>query len=139
MRSRMIATLLLSAMAALAACNPQVAVPPAGPAALSEPARIVNWGQRSTHAGQPFNVQADGNSGISFELSAPIATGSFTILFDGRPLTGVAASGVILTGTIPLDYLATPGSYPMVVENVAAGVRLEAGDFTVEPPTAPNP
>jgi hypothetical protein len=138
MRNRMIATLFLSAMATLAACNPQTPVPPADPVP-SGPTRIINWGQRSTHAGQAFNVQADGNSGISFELSRPVAPGSFAISFDGRPLTGVAASGVIVTGTIPPNYLTTPGRYPVVLENVAAGIRLEAGDFTVEPATTPNP
>ncbi len=51
--------------------------------------------------------------------------------FDGKPLTGVVVSGVIITATVPPEYLAEPGSYPVVVELQPAGTRIEAGNFEV--------
>lgn len=129
----------------IAACNPQQPASPTAtapaPAADAAPAadttaelNVVNWGQRSTKVAEPFNVQADGNSGIAFELSRPAPQGDFVISFDGKPLTGVVVSGVIITATIPGDYLANAGTFPVVIENASQGLRLEAGDFTVEAP-----
>ncbi len=127
--------------AILSACNPQQAIPPADTPAMSDTGAsasaantrtsIVNWGQRSTPAGVPFNVQADGNSGVSFELSQPAPPGEFTVLFDGKPMTGVVVNGVIMTATIPNDYIAREGTFPVTIDNPAGGLHLSAGDFTV--------
>lgn len=138
-------TLLLPAalILILSACNPQepVARPSletgASSAESAEEAsslRIVNWGNRSTPAGVPFNVQADGHSGISFELNQAAPPADVEISFDGKPLTGVVVSGVIITATIPPDYLADPGSYPVVVMLQPVGIRMEAGNFEVVQP-----
>lgn len=126
------------------ACNPQepVAVVDPVPASASTadaagataPLSIVNWGQRSTPAGVPFNVQADGHSGMSFELSKEAPPGDVVVTLDGKPLTGIAVGGVIVTATIPPEYLAEPGSYPVVVELQPAGIRIEAGNFEVVKP-----
>lgn len=128
---------LLTLSALLAGCNPQQAVDTPAPAtaaagAPGAKATVVNWGQRSTKVGEDFNVQADGNSGVSFELSQPVLPGEYTITFAGKPLTGVVTSGVIITATIPKDFLAHPGTFPIVIQNPPQGVRIEAGDFTVE-------
>ncbi|MEO5962337.1 MAG: hypothetical protein ABIO75_08810 [Thermomonas sp.] len=95
---------------------------------------IVNWGQRSTPAGVPFNVQADGNSGVSFELNQTAPPADVVVSFDGKPLTGVVVAGVIVTATIPPEYLAEPGSYPVVMELQPAGTRIDAGNFEVVKP-----
>lgn len=124
----------------LGACNPQEAVPPATPGASPSNSsattplelKVVNWGQKTTLVATPFNVQADGNSGISFEFNQPTPAAEFTASFDGKPLTGVVASGLIMTATIPGDYLANAGSFPVVVEIPALGARLEAGMFEVQ-------
>lgn len=109
----------------LAACNPQEPVPfPV----------IANWGDRSTPAGVPFNVQADGHSGVYFELNQQAPPGSLVVTFNGKPLAGVAVSGVMVTATIPPEYLAVPGSYPVVLEMQPAGTRVEAGNFEVVQP-----
>ncbi|MDQ3038425.1 MAG: hypothetical protein M3R16_01275 [Pseudomonadota bacterium] len=129
----------------LSACNPQEPVAPANdsspaPAAAAEsaagtaPLTIVNWGQRTTPAGVPFNVQADGHSGVSFELSRKAPPADVAISFDGKPLTGVVVGGVIVTATIPPAYLAEVGSYPVVMELLPAGTRIEAGNFEVVKP-----
>jgi hypothetical protein len=120
-------TLLLSValMLLLSACNPQEPVPfPL----------IANWGQRSTPAGVPFNVQADGNSGIYFEFYQHAAPGDVVVTMGGKPLTGAAVSGAMVTATIPPEYLAEPGRYPVVVELQPAGTRVQAGDFEVVQP-----
>lgn len=133
---------------ALTACNPQTAVPPAEPAARdASPAAevsaegatapkaewaVVNWGQQTTKAGVEFNVQRDGNSGISFELNQPAPASELAVSFGGKPLTGVVASGVIVTATIPAEYIAVAGSYPVVVQIPALGKNISAGNFIVE-------
>ena len=91
----------------------------------------MKWGERSTPAGVPFNVQADGHSGVWFELNRPAQSGDIVVSFDGKPLTGVVVSGVIITATIPPEYLAKMGSYPVVVELQPAGNRIAAGNFEV--------
>lgn len=109
----------------LSACNPQEPVPfPV----------IANWGQQSTPAGVPFNVQADGRSGVYFELNQQAPPGDLLVTFDGKPLAGVAVTGVMVTATIPPEYLAVPGSYPVVLELPPAGTRVEAGNFEVVQP-----
>ena len=129
----------------LSACKPQEpvapavdAVPEATPTAETpgevSTLTIVNWAQRSTPAGVPFNVQADGHSGIAFELSQPAPPANFFVTWDGKPLTGVVANGVIVTATIPPEYLAEPGSYPVVMELQPLGTRIEAGNFEVLQP-----
>ena len=139
-------TLLLPVvlMLILSACNPQepvaavdpvpAAATPSETAAVTAPPSIVNWGQRSTPAGVPFNVQADGHSGVSFELSKEAPPGDVVVTLDGKPLTGIAVGGVIVTATIPPEYLAKPGSYPVVMELQPAGTRIEAGNFEVVKP-----
>jgi hypothetical protein len=146
MTYRMCASLALCI--GLAACNPQSAVPPAQPHADAGPAQaspssgnasapqadwtVVNWGQQTTPAGSTFNVQRDGNSGVSFELNQPAPATELSVTFDGKPLTGVVASGVIVTATIPAEFLATPGAYPVEIQIPALNRKITAGNFTVE-------
>ncbi|MDQ3205026.1 MAG: hypothetical protein M3Q40_00610 [Pseudomonadota bacterium] len=134
-------TLLLPAalMLLLAACNPQEPVPRPGVGAVKKPTgisqlSIVSWGQRSTPAGVAFNVQADGHSGVSFRLNRPAPPAAFKVTLGGKPLSGVVASGVTITATIPPEYLAEPGIYPVVVELQPVGTLIEAGDFEVVQP-----
>lgn len=133
---------------ALAACNPQESVPPAnpaqpstapattasGPVASPESAeyKIVNWGNQTTAPGVEFNVQRDGNSGISFELNNPVPTSEITATFDGKPLTGIATNGVIVTATIPGEYLAEAGTYPIELQIPGMSLKIPVGNFEVK-------
>lgn len=131
---------------ALAGCNPQQGVPPANPAQpstkntasgpVSSPAsseyKVVNWGNQTTAPGVTFNVQRDGNSGISFELNQTVPTSEITGTFDGKPLTGIATNGVIVTATIPGEFLSKAGSYPVELQIPALSVQIPAGDFEVK-------
>lgn len=131
---------------ALAGCNPQESVPPANPAQPSNPTtasgpatpsatseyKIVNWGLRGTAPGVTFNVQRDGNSGISFELNQPVPPAEITATFDGKPLTGIATNGVIVTATIPGAYLSKAGTYPVELQILGLAPHIPAGDFKVE-------
>ncbi len=113
-----------------------VTAPPGGQGGLGagaalEPLRILGFNQDSTTAGQPFNVQSDGSSGITFELSRPAPTTGVKAWFDNRPLTGVVARDMVVTATIPADYLLTPGEYPLELEIPDQPDRLPAGNFIV--------
>ncbi|MGI8559978.1 MAG: hypothetical protein ACR2J7_00745 [Luteimonas sp.] len=131
-------------IAALAACGqkPEPVTPPATPAVAagdrateassSGVLQVTNFSPDRTPAGTPFNVQADGNSGISFELDRAAPPAEFSVWFDGKPLPGVVSRGRVVTATIPVDYLSTPGRYPLVLE--VGGRRLPAGEFVVEAP-----
>ncbi len=96
------------------------------PAALT----VVNFSPNTTPAGTPFNVQRDGNSGISFELNRTTID-PVKLWFDGKPMLDGNVTGVIVTSTIPVDYMAAAGDYPIELE--VAGVRIPAGNFTVTP------
>jgi hypothetical protein len=133
------ALLLLGSLMVACGDKPTPIVPPAGQGAsgtdaaaqLSARLAVVNFSPRSTPVDTPFNVQLDGNSGISFELSRPAPPAEFSAWFDDKPLTGVVASQKVVTATIPGEYLSTPGKYPIELE--VGGVRLPAGSFEVTP------
>ena len=119
--------------------NPPAAssTPAAGAAATSEADRpvklaVVNFSPISTPAGTPFNVQRDGNSGISFELNNPVPTSEITATFDGKPLTGIATNDVIVTATIPGEYLAEAGAYPVELQIPAMFLKIPVGNFEVK-------
>lgn len=136
-----LATLLLGACGDKPApINPPTADPAAAPsaddsatgdAASSAKLAVVNFSPKGTPVNTPFNVQLDGNSGISFELSRPAPAAEFKAWFDNKPLTGVVASKTVVTATIPAEYLAKAGEFPIEIE--VGGVRLPAGSFVVEP------
>lgn len=127
-------------IAALTACGqkPEPVTPPATSgdrateASSSGVLQVTRFSPDRTPAGTPFNVQADGHSGISFELDRAAPPADFSGTFDGKPLPAVVSSGRVVTATIPLDYLSTPGRYPLVLE--VGGTRLPAGEFVVEAP-----
>lgn len=118
-------TLVVAAALMASACNPQKSVEPAG-------ITVVNMNPQQTKAGTPFNVQVDQGSGMSFELSRPAPAGDIRVLFDGKPLGGVASSGVIVTATVPTAYLMTPGVYPVTMQMPDSKTPVAAGFFTVE-------
>lgn len=124
---RRLAAIALCALL-LSACNPQEPVPP-----QQSSWAVVNWGQKSVVAGESFNVQRDGNSGVAFELNRPAPEGEVRVFFDNRSLPSVAVDGVIVTATIPPEHLATPGSYPVVLELAGEAGRVEVGAFVVVP------
>lgn len=99
-----------------------------------EPLKVVNFNQKSTTAGTAFNVQRDGNSGITFELNRPLPAADVKAWFNGQPLPGVVANEKLVTATIPTEYLRTPGEYPVELEVSSEPERLPAGMFTVKAP-----
>jgi hypothetical protein len=137
----------------LSACNPQdnASTPPAsatGPAPAAEQAapaaeqaapataelHVVSWGPKTTAAGTAFNAQPDGNSGLFFELDNTVPAVPFAVSFAGKPLSGVVASGKVVTATVPADYLSAAGSFPIVIEVPSTGARIEVGSFEVTAP-----
>lgn len=136
---------LMILLGLLVACGqkPEPLVPPAArtsdsqaPASdgttISSRLEVINFSPERTRAGEAFNVQADGNSGISFELDRAAPPADFAVWFDGKPLTGVVAAGKIVTATIPAEYMAEPGRYPIALD--VGGTRIPAGEFVVDAP-----
>lgn len=114
------------------ACNPQANVPPGQGSDAYAPVEVVDWGPRATPAGTPFNVQADGNSGLSFNLRHAAPPAGVDVLFDGQPLPGVAASGSLVTATVPAAQLASRGAHAVALRNRQTGQMTPAGSFAVE-------
>jgi hypothetical protein len=138
---------LLSLCFALSACDSQPTAAPGAaadanavpaPAPIAEPAEstkltVIHWGPEKTKAGEAFNVQADGNSGIWFELDREVPPGtSIAGTFGGKPLIGAVVNGKFGAATIPLDYIATAGTYPMELHIPAEGPAIPAVDIVVE-------
>lgn len=122
-------------------CTDQQNAAPGAPAGAAAPAaanvdvstlKVVQWGPKSTKAGATFNAQPDGNSGMFVELSGDVPLTKFEGTIGGKPLSGVVASGKVVTATIPAEYLATPGTYPVELVVPAQNARIAVGNFTVE-------
>ncbi|MEJ7746211.1 MAG: hypothetical protein WKF61_05565 [Luteimonas sp.] len=125
---------LLLAVLLLGACGekPAPTTPPAADSVASKPGealKVVNFSPNTTPAGTPFNVQRDGNSGISFQLSSS-PVGAVKLWFDGKPMADGVVVNLIVTSTIPVQYMASAGDYPIELE--VGGVRIPAGTFVVE-------
>lgn len=123
----------LLVLLALAACGDKPEpLSGASASAAAEPLRVISFNDQSTTAGTPFNLQADGNSGITFHLNRPIAGAEVKAWFDHKPLGGVASRDLLVTATIPGDYLKTPGEYPVELEVSTQKERIPAGNFEVK-------
>jgi hypothetical protein len=128
----------------LVACNPQESVTPveispapghrAAKDGSSPHVEVVRWGPISTVAGITFNIQADGNSGVAFELNQSAPAGNYVVMFDGKPLPGVAVSGGLITATIPTEYLARPGEFQVIIQNISLNMRIMTDRFVVKAP-----
>lgn len=93
---------------------------------------IVQWGPDKTAAGEAFNVQPDGNSGMWFQLSSVPPPAEYAGSIGGKPMIAVVANGNIVAGTVPPDYISTPGTYPVVITITTTGQKFEVGNFVVE-------
>ena len=120
--------------ATIESAPPAMRLPAAEPAEpVENPGKlsVINFSPNTTPAGTPFNVQKDGSSGISFQLSRPAPPVGFMGWFDDKPLTGVVVSGTLVTATIPNEYLTKAGNYRIELE--VGGMRLPVGTFVVLP------
>lgn len=142
--------LLLTLALLASACDSQPTAAPAAPSpadgtapaevAVSESAAagaaaaltVVQWGPEKTRVGKPFNVQPNGNSGMWFKMSAVPPPGEYAGTIGGKPMGTVVANGDVVAGTVLPSYLATPGSYPVVLMITTTGQKFEVGNFVVE-------
>jgi hypothetical protein len=131
----------------LAACQePTTSAPAAAPGSASSEApaatsantapaaayTVTQWGPQETTTGTAFNAQPDGNSGLWFKVEPALPAVAATGTFGGKPLQGVVAGADVVTATVPADYLASPGDYPIVLEVPSTGARIEVGTFKVK-------
>jgi peptidoglycan/LPS O-acetylase OafA/YrhL len=68
---------------------------------------ITAFGPSEIVAGEKFNTQPDGVSGLWVKLGVPAGKNS-QIVFGGHELAG-AVSGDVVTGAVPVEYFAKPG------------------------------
>lgn len=94
--------------------------------------KIINWAPQTTKAGVAFNAQPDGNSGVFFELDGDVPPIAFTATFDGKPMSGVVASGHVVTATIPSDYLKSPGQHQIEIQAPSENAKIGPVTFTIE-------
>ena len=85
-------------------------------------------------AGTPFNVQPDGESGISVNCRG--ATPETFVLLDGTPLTSCVVSPELVTASVPQALYAQPGTRPLVLINRAGVSNPRA--FVTCPSDAPG-
>lgn len=143
----LIATSMFLAIAFLVAgCNrDQTAKPPVDgstPVTATTPAtattdaapQLVTWGPQSTPAGTPFQVQADGGSGMFFEFDRELPVAPTAVTFNGKPLGGMVAEGKVVTATVPSESLATPGTFEIVIVMPEGAPTFAPMTFTVEAP-----
>lgn len=94
--------------------------------------RVTDWGPRSTEAGRPVNVQADGHSGLWFQ-----ATGAppwLKLEIDGDLVPVSVAEDLFTSGLfdkLQERILAAPGEYPIVLIDEMARIRQPVGHFVV--------
>jgi hypothetical protein len=88
-------------------------------------------------AGEPFQVQADGQSAIAV-TGENLVRGSRVRLNGEVLITGWSEDGKSASAIVPPDKYAQPGMYPLSVENPSGEVS-NAIPFTVLPRTGPAP
>lgn len=93
---------------------------------------IVNWGPKSTKAGTPFNVQADGASAIFFTVKQ--AGPGLVIMFNNQELSNTAVSQAsnTVSASVPEELIANPGDIQVYVMDKASGAKSESVIFVVE-------
>lgn len=106
----------------------------AAPAPTAAAPALVNWGPQSTPAGTPFQVQADGGSGMFFEFDHELPAAPTAVTFNGTPMGGMVAAGKVVTATVPAAAIASPGSYEIVIVMPEGAPKFKPLTFTVESP-----
>lgn len=136
---------------ALAACSPSSA-PERGdgtagtstPTAPTPPARpsvealkglsITQFGPTSANAGEAFNEQPDGSSAIWAQADRELSGYDAALWLNGVRLDHPAVSGATVSGTIPAELLAKPGTLALEIRIGEDGSELTSSkvDFVVE-------
>lgn len=129
---------------AVSACSGQNSAPaadivtPAQPAEAATTAaeaaalQVVTWGPDKITAGQAFNQQPDGSSGLWFELSGPIHGQEVTATLDGKPLLGVVVSDKVITAIVPADQIPGKGEHAVEIQLPNLGTTIQAGTLVAE-------
>ncbi|MCT0219098.1 hypothetical protein KQ304_08820 [Synechococcus sp. CS-1329] len=99
---------------------------PLGLAACSPAAKQISlkgYGPLEIQAGQPFNVQPDGLSAIWADTTD--APKSAVPVLAGQKLPGssVNSDGTLVSGLVPPELYAKPGSYPLYIVDEKTGKK----------------
>jgi hypothetical protein len=96
-------------------------------------AEITRWGPESTTVGEPFNVQADGNSAFWFEAYLP---SSDLVVFLGEMQLSTARDRRSMTASPTTDQLEElirkPGRYRLYAVSLLRKKKQKIGNFEVK-------
>lgn len=125
--------LLLSATVVLSACSqqqPSTTVQEGKPLSLV----IEDFGPHRIKAGETFNAQPDGASGIWVRVDQRLDGYPAAVWFAGRKLGGTGIDKGTVTGVVPADLINTPGTYEVEIRIGAEGEqgRSNKVQFVVE-------
>ncbi len=108
------------------------------PPSLSQPALkslgIEDFGPKKTKAGVSFNLQPNGKSAIWIRANQKLDGYDAAIWFDGHRLSDRGIQAGTVTGTVPAELFAKPGTYLLKIGVGEQGEQTssETVDFVVE-------
>lgn len=96
--------------------------------------KIIDFGPKSTKAGETFNTIADGGSALWVKADRSLDGYDAALWLNGKQLADRAISGTTVTGTVPKEDLSTPGTYALEIRIGKDGAALssEKVDFVIE-------
>jgi len=123
--------IILAFLAAAAGCSSSETSKETAPPVPSGPLALKEFGPPEVRAGQDFNIQPTGISAIW--AATENATPTSVLVINGVKLkSDVQNSGKLVTAGVPREVYATPGEYPIYLQDEANGARSNELKFIVK-------
>lgn len=94
--------------------------------------QLGDWGPRETAAGQMFNAQPGGMSGLWIQVSGLDLSSKIEVHFGEHLLSDCRATDKLVTAAVPLDLIKAPGEKEVVVVETSTGRKLPVGFFSIK-------
>lgn len=94
--------------------------------------QLGDWGPRETIAGQMFNTQSGGKSGLWIQVSGLDLSSNIEVHFGGHVLPDSHATDKLVTAAVPVEMLKEPGDKEVVVVETSTGRKLPVGLFLIK-------
>jgi hypothetical protein len=98
--------------------------------------KILSWGPQTTTQGVAPNLQADGHTEISIQVTGDenlIVDGTMQVLFDGKPAEATKVEPGKITASIFADQFNSLGKKEVSIRQAFTGNKFPIGMFNVEP------